>query len=104
MHEQERLRTLRSFCRKEGFANISAPRRGLFGSFTYPLHRAATKGNLRVVEMLLRAGVNPLQTDSRGRTAEDIANRKNRKNSHGEIVRLLHQARSSSADLLLDER
>jgi len=36
--EQERKRTLRSFFMKEGFHDISAPRRTVFCARTYPLH------------------------------------------------------------------
>lgn len=95
--EQERKRTLRSFFMKEGFQDISVPRRTIFCARTYPLHCAARKGNLKVVEVLLRAGADPLQMDSRGHTAEDVVRKKNYKNSHVEIVRLLHQA--SDGDL-----
>ncbi|CAK9024557.1 unnamed protein product [Durusdinium trenchii] len=80
---------LKEFLLKRGFASINAPQNRtssrrvgtwstcFFGEREelYPIHAAALEGDLRMVTLLLQAGVDREQETSKGRTALDIAKR-----------------------------
>jgi len=94
--ERERKEALEGFCRQNGFAGITAPRRSgctlWSATTTYPLHFAAEVADTRVVEMLLKEGVNREQKNSAGKTAADIARKKDKSGSHADVRRLLRGA------------
>jgi len=90
--ERERQEALDAFCQQHGFADVSAPRRskGVFSATTtYPLHRAAELNDARVVGLLLKAGVDAGQKNSAGKTAAQVAQKKDQRGSHQEVRRLL---------------
>jgi len=97
-HRQERARreALDVFCRHHGFTDIHAPRRNgcslWTASTTYPLHHAAELGNYHIVEMLLKEGADPDQKNSSGKTAAQIARKKNRNGSHDAVQKVLSGA------------
>merc|ERR1712060_593660 len=94
----ERRRQLKQFLKKNGFAGVNDSKRVVLLWKSYPLHAAVEKNNLRVVEMLLAEGANPTQTNSSGRTATQIAQRKNKKGSHATMLQVLEAACHVPAD------
>mmetsp|Transcript_68581 Transcript_68581/g.155415 ORF Transcript_68581/g.155415 Transcript_68581/m.155415 type:complete len:205 (-) Transcript_68581:105-719(-) len=91
--EQERKEALDTFCKRYGFADIRAPRRSgcavLASVTTYPLHWAAELGDARVVEMLLKEGVDTTQKNSAGKIAAQVAQKKDKGGSHQAVRSLL---------------
>jgi len=79
---QERRAQVDAFLKTERFAGVSSAKRRMMKT-TYPLHRAAETGNSKMVEYLLAEGADPAQVDSSGRTAAQVAARKNKRGSHG---------------------
>mmetsp|Transcript_82703 Transcript_82703/g.192153 ORF Transcript_82703/g.192153 Transcript_82703/m.192153 type:complete len:233 (-) Transcript_82703:102-800(-) len=90
---EERQEALSQFYARNGFTGINDPRRSgcavLRAVTTYPLHCAAEAGDERVVSMLLKEGAATLQKDSSGRTAAQVAQRKNKGGSHEGVLRAL---------------
>lgn len=79
---QERRAQVDAFLKAERFAGVGSARKRMLKT-TYPLHRAAEMGNGKMVEYLLAEGADPTQVDSSGRTAAQVAERKNKRGSHG---------------------
>lgn len=79
---------LASYLAEHKFTFINGPKQTLF-STTYPLHCAAELGNGEVVDLLLRAGADPARTDSNGKTAAEVAQRRNANGSHEAVLRRL---------------
>jgi len=94
--ERERLEALDAFCKQYGFLGVHLPRRNgcslWSASTTYPLHCAAELADARIVEMLLLEGADPDQKNSAGKTAAQVAQRKNKNGSHEPVQRLLGHA------------
>jgi ankyrin repeat protein len=88
----ERRRALKQFLRKNGFGDVNDCKTGCMFSKSYPLHAAVEKNNLRVVEMLLAEGADPTQTNSSGKTAAELAQRKNKKGARATMVQVLQSA------------
>jgi len=91
--ERERKEALDAFCQQHGFADISAPRRSgcavWSAATTYPLHWAAELADARIVGLLLKEGVDTKQKNSSGKTAAQVAQKKDKNGSHQEVKRLL---------------
>jgi len=90
--ERERQEALDAFCLQHGFTDVSAPRKskGVFSATTtYPLHCAAELKDARIVGLLLKAGVDAGQKNSAGKTAAQVAQKKDKNGSHEEVRRLL---------------
>jgi len=91
--ERERKEALDAWCLQHGFADISAPRRSGCAVFsaatTYPLHWAAELRDSHIVGLLLKAGVDTRQKNSAGKTAAQVAQKKDKNGSHQEVRRLL---------------
>mmetsp|Transcript_37222 Transcript_37222/g.115666 ORF Transcript_37222/g.115666 Transcript_37222/m.115666 type:complete len:201 (-) Transcript_37222:342-944(-) len=93
--EEEKLRkeTLEAFYKRHGFVDANTPRHSgcavLAPVTTYPLHWAAELADARIVELLLKEGVATAQKNSSGRTAAQVAQRKNKGGSHDAVLRLL---------------
>lgn len=79
---------LATFMAEHKFSTINGPKKSML-SKTYPLHCAAELGKDQVVEILLQAGADPTLRDSKGKTAADVAQRRNAKGSHAAVVRRL---------------
>jgi len=94
---QERRRALKQFLKKNGFSDVNSSKRVMLLWTSYPLHTAVEKNNLRVVEMLLAEGADPAATNSSGRTATQIAQRKNKKGSRETMLRVLQAASVGAA-------
>jgi len=77
---------LDAFLASNGFDGVSNKRRRMLRPSIYPLHLAAEKGDDQLIRLLLEAGADRLLKDSSGRTAEDVAKRKNKKGSHDEAL------------------
>mmetsp|Transcript_82702 Transcript_82702/g.192151 ORF Transcript_82702/g.192151 Transcript_82702/m.192151 type:complete len:221 (-) Transcript_82702:237-899(-) len=90
---KQRRETLAQFYARHGFTGINEPRRSgcavLRSATTYPLHCAVELGDERIVSMLLKEGASTLQKDSSGKTAAQVAQKKNKGSSHEGVLRLL---------------
>jgi len=90
--EQER-KEVAAFCQQHGFADISAPRRNgctaWSAATTYPLHLAVELADAHIVGLLLKQGANTEQKNSTGKTAAQVAQKKDKNGSHREVKRLL---------------
>jgi len=85
----ERGRVLRQFLRKHGFAGVNEPRRVRLLWTSYPLHLAVEANDLRVVEVLLAEGADVSRRDSSGRTAAQVAQRRNKRGERSTMLQLL---------------
>mmetsp|Transcript_64635 Transcript_64635/g.151912 ORF Transcript_64635/g.151912 Transcript_64635/m.151912 type:complete len:242 (+) Transcript_64635:88-813(+) len=92
---------LQHFLKQHQFPDVAAPqRRCLVGAFSclglgvgkaaeevlYPVHRAAELGCPALMRLLLRAGADPQQKTSHGRTAADMARSADRFGTHREVL------------------
>ncbi|CAJ1426485.1 unnamed protein product [Effrenium voratum] len=83
---------LSAFLEREGFAGVNEPKRvGFFGS-TYPLHKAAEMADEDLVRVLLAEGADPGLTNSAGRTAAEVAKKKDHCGSHAMVFNLIVDA------------
>ena len=89
--------TVEQFLRRHGFKGINVPKRSLLSS-TYALHKAAEMADQELVVMLLSEGADPLLINSSGRTAADVAKKKDNCGSHAHVFNLLVDARSRKID------
>jgi len=64
-------------------------KRSRFLSFTYPLHVAAEQNDIEVIQLLLMHQADPFKVDSKGRTALQVAEKKDKQGSHRDAVTLL---------------
>jgi len=102
--EKERRRQLLDkFFKDYGFRRgVNGPQTRTIWAFcrqitTYPLHRAAALGDAYLVEMLLREGAEVALKDSKGKTAVEVAEMKNKDGSHNDALRWLEAAAHSWA-------
>merc|ERR1719203_434308 len=58
----------------------------------YPLHVAVRANNVELIQRLLRAGADPFQCDSSGRTPLDLAQKLNSRNSHRKAMEVLKRS------------
>mmetsp|Transcript_32959 Transcript_32959/g.76658 ORF Transcript_32959/g.76658 Transcript_32959/m.76658 type:complete len:192 (+) Transcript_32959:76-651(+) len=90
---EERQEALSQFYARFGFTGVNKPKKSgwavLGTATTFPLHCAAELGDERITTMLLKEGAVPSQKDSSGRTAVQVAQRKNRKGSHDGVLFVL---------------
>mmetsp|Transcript_28419 Transcript_28419/g.91486 ORF Transcript_28419/g.91486 Transcript_28419/m.91486 type:complete len:256 (+) Transcript_28419:71-838(+) len=89
--EQNRKRraAVAAFLTMHGFTGgVSGAKRNLMNS-TYPLHRAAKTANAQMVEYLLMEGADPMQANSAGCSAAQVAQRHDSKCSHAAVLRIL---------------
>lgn len=93
--EEQRLEELKGrlrvaeFLKEHQFKDVASrsPKNNKGGkSNTYPLHVAAEKGDHEVVDLLLKYNADPAQKDSSGKTALDIAKKKDKKGSHIAVI------------------
>lgn len=87
--EQQRRKTaLDAFLVEHGFTGVGIAKRTMMKT-TYPIHVAAEIGNAEITEMLLKEGANPMQKNSAGKTAAQVAKRNDRDGSHAGVLLLL---------------
>jgi hypothetical protein len=91
--EQRELarQSVKPFLEQNGFASVKSARRRLMSS-CYPLHVAVTANDVELIQRLLRAGADPFQCDSSGRTPLELAQRENRKSSHRKAMEVLKRS------------
>jgi hypothetical protein len=85
---QQRQAKVAAFLKSKGFADVMAPKRSMMKT-TYPIIVAAEAGDKEIVEFLIQEGADPAQKNSSGKTAIDIAAKKNKKSSHEGVLRAL---------------
>jgi len=73
---RERKAKLKAWLVRHGYFNVNVERQR-FGRISYPLHTAVRNNDPEMVRLLLRAGANPFNTTTGGRTAEALARRRN---------------------------
>jgi len=86
--EQQRKAVVGAFLRQHGYSDVRTPKRTMMKA-KYPIHTAAKMGNSRIVEALIEEGANPGQKNSAGQTALQVAQQKNKKGSHANVLRVL---------------
>lgn len=86
--EEEASRKLQEWLRSNNFFSVNSKRNRLLSS-TYPLHVAAEQNNSDVIHLLLRHQANPRQLDSKRCTALQVAEKKNKQDSHRNAVTVL---------------
>merc|ERR1712203_726757 len=87
--ERERKAQISAFLKKHGYSSVSAPKRTMLKT-KYPIHTAAKSGDPQIVAALLQEeGLDRTQKDSSGRTALQIAQAKNKNDSHESVLRAL---------------
>jgi len=92
----ERKHVVHSFLSKHGFARVNSCKRSLLSS-TYPLHKAAELADEQVARMLLQEGARPAQKNFSGKTAAQVAAKKNKDGSHDKVLAVLSEAISNSS-------
>lgn len=75
---------------------VTGPKKSLL-STTYPLHSAAKEGNARMVAMLLKEGADATQKNSSGRTAVQVAQKRNKAGSHAPVISALAGGRAPAS-------
>lgn len=83
---------MRAFLNTNGFVTAHGAKITRTGKVEYPLHVAARQRNLQVVRLLVEFGADVSQRNSAGRTAEDVALRKNSRGSNDEVLEALRRA------------
>lgn len=81
---------IQPFLLKHGFTGVKAKRQR-FWRFSYPLHAAVKEKDAEAVQLLLKAGADPDQVDSSGRTPIILAGRLDRAGSHNEVLQAFGQ-------------
>merc|ERR1712039_100866 len=85
VHEQERKILVTTFLKEHGYSSVGAPKRTMLKT-KYPIHTAAKTGDSKIVAALLEEGANPAQKNSAGQTAAQVAQQKNKKGSHANVL------------------
>lgn len=85
---------VRDFLTYHGYDDVNSVRRRLLKS-SYPLHCAVQHNDALMVGLLLAWGADPTKADSAGKTPLDQAEKRNWRDSHSEVIRLLQDAANS---------
>lgn len=86
--EEERKQLVNDFLKRHGFSSINSSKRSLMSS-TYPLHKAAKLGDAMIVSLLLQESANRSQQNSSGKSAAQVAEKKNKAGSHSRVLAML---------------
>merc|ERR1719492_613844 len=99
--KKERQEAISSFCTRHGFSNLNEPRRAgctVFGATsTYALLQAAELGDAKTVEMMLQEGASLSQQNSSKKTAEQLAQKKNKGGSHDAVLQVIRNSTAGGA-------
>lgn len=82
-------RAVEAFLTQNRFQSVTAQRRRLLFQNQYALHAAVRANDTLTVQLLLKAGADPSQTDYKVRTPGQLARQRDVSGSHAEITRLL---------------
>jgi len=93
LEERELREKVLAFLKKNGFADVSAPKNGWLFSFTYPLHRAVEQNDAAMVSALLKFNAEAHVRDSQGKTPRQLAKSQNFMGSHAEVLKVLKRDR-----------
>jgi len=93
---QERKAAVASFLKKAGFTGVNTVKKSMMSS-TYALHKAAEAGDDKLVAMLLEEGAVLEQKNSSGKTAAQVAEKKNKNGSHAKVLEILSSSSAASA-------
>lgn len=85
---RDRRAAVADFLVENDFTSVTQKRTKMMFS-TYPLHVAAEQGEALMVRYLLEEGADRQLKNSTGRTPGQVARRKNKDNSHDEVLRAL---------------
>jgi len=85
---RDRQAKVTTFLKTKGFKSVTAPKRSMMKT-TYPIILAAEAGDTEMVEFLIQEGADPAQKNSSGKTAQEVATKKNKKSSHDGVLRAL---------------
>jgi len=88
LEREEREKDVAAFLKQHGFSSVTSVKKS-FMSSTYPIHKAAELGDVKIVAMLLKSGANPDQKNSSGKTAAQHAAKKDKKGSHSAVISVL---------------
>ncbi|CAE7731085.1 unnamed protein product [Symbiodinium sp. CCMP2592] len=92
--ERQRRAEVINWLKSQGFPDIAAPKKTrscMSTSHQYPLHKAVTDGNGRIVKLLLEMHANPKLKNSKGKTPLEVA-KKTKTTASKEIISLLEDA------------
>merc|ERR1711976_209667 len=84
----ERTGAVAAFLKEHKFKSTTAAKKTIM-STTYAIHTAALRGDEKMVRMLLDEGADPEQKNSAGKTAAQVAQKKDSKGSHAAVLRVL---------------
>lgn len=84
----ERREVLANFLAEHKFKTATTAKKSMM-STTFPIHHAAKLANEQIVGVLLQEGVDPLQKNSSGKTALQVAQKLDKKGSHVGVLRVL---------------
>ncbi|CAE8622336.1 unnamed protein product [Polarella glacialis] len=91
----ERETAVATFLKLHGFTGVNSCKKSLLSS-TYPLHKAAEAGDDKMVSLLCRAGANPTQKNSWGKTPTQVARKADKNGSHAKVFSVLHSTATSA--------
>eukprot|EP00440_Ansanella_granifera_P067063 gb/GFBE01072728.1/.p1 GENE.gb/GFBE01072728.1/~~gb/GFBE01072728.1/.p1 ORF type:complete len:265 (+),score=79.91 gb/GFBE01072728.1/:1-795(+) len=104
--EKHRRELVAAFLKRHGFGiDVCGPKRAqdacglpFMSKTVYPIHTAAELGDAAMVEMLLKEGASASQKTSGGKTAADLAQKRDKAGSHTAVLQALGaQARTCKA-------
>ncbi|CAE7315920.1 unnamed protein product [Symbiodinium natans] len=94
--EKERQQRVEEFLQAHGFVALGHAKRvqdacGLpfMARTVYPIHVAAELADAGMVEMMIQEGADPTQRTSNGKTASELARKRNKGGSHDAVLRAL---------------
>jgi len=82
---------LTQWLRSHGVFNVNSEKKGMLRT-SYPLHVAVEENDPNMIRLLIIAGAHTKRTDSSGRTALQLAERRNKKGSHDQVIEILKNA------------
>lgn len=100
--EAVRLRkeAVAEFLDENGFSGVRTAKRTMIKT-TFPLQLAAELGDNELVLLLLEEGADPLQRDSKGKTAAQCAQRKDKNGSHAAVLHTLYSHGQATAGSIM---
>merc|ERR1719420_1228270 len=62
-----------AWCKKNGFVDMSTPKKSMFGGSKFPLHKAVSSKDAEMVRAMVLLDVDKTVKNSKGQTAADLA-------------------------------